>query len=331
MAARQRKKSVRRHRTQRVRLAPQDFHQACDRPAETVDWGLRLLGVPDLWPTTRGRGVKVGVLDTGVAPLHPDLQPIAKMKDMTLPGQPDWTGDDVGHGTHCAGIIMARANGAGVVGVAPEADLYVARVIRGADGDARSVADGIRWMIDEGVQVLSMSFTAGQDYTVLREAVAEALAAGCYLVAAAGNEPGGPFAGQTVRYPAKYDGVIAVGSVALASDDPALPLKDRVNLSGLSAYGEDLDLVAPGVEVLSTYPPDKYAAATGTSQAAAFVAGLVTLLVARQQAQGAAADTPAQMVECLRRCTVDVDEPGFDPRSGFGLIDPKALFGAATP
>jgi len=130
------------------------------------------------------------------------------------------------------------------------------------------------------------------------------------------------------RYPARYEGVIAVGSVALVSDDPNVPLKDRVRVSGLSAFGKELDLVAPGVRVLSTYPPDKYAVATGTSQAGAFVAGVVALIVAKHLAQGGETpiETPAQMIEHLRRCAMDVDQPGFDPRSGFGLIDPSKLF-----
>ena len=309
-------------------LAPERFEDVCDRPAETVDWGLRQTGVPQVWTVTRGRGINVGVLDTGVAPFHPDLQPIARMKDFTLATQPEWASDDTGHGTHCAGIIAARANGVGVIGVAPEAELYIAKVIRGTDTDAQSVADGIRWMADEGVQVFSMSFTARQDHACIREAVREALDGGCFLVAAAGNEPGGPFTGSTVRYPARYEGVIAVGSVALTSDDPSIPLKERVRVSGLSAFGKELDLVAPGVRVLSTYPPDKYAVATGTSQAGAFVAGVVALVLAKHVAQGGETpvETPAQMVEHLRRSAMDLEQPGFDPRSGFGLIDPRRLF-----
>lgn len=311
-----------------IHLPPQPFGDVCDRPEEVIDWGLKQTGIPDLWLQTSGAGVKVAVLDTGVAPYHPDLQPITAMVNMTQTGHPAWASDDVGHGTHCAGIITARSNGQGVVGVAHEADLYVAKVIRGADGDAQRVADGIRWAINEGVQVISMSFTARKDYACIRQAVERALRAGCFLVAAAGNEPGGPFSGSTIRFPAKYDGVIAVGSVALTSDDPSVPLKDRVQVSGLSTYGRELDLVAPGVDVLSTYPPDKYAMATGTSQAAAFVAGAVALVLSKHLSQGGATpvSTPAQMIEHLRRCALDIDRPGFDPRSGFGLIDPRALF-----
>ncbi|MCX5647493.1 MAG: S8 family peptidase [Planctomycetota bacterium] len=302
-------------------LAPERFEDVCDRPAETVDWGLRQTGVPQVWTVTRGRGIRVGVLDTGVAPFHPDLQPIARMKDFTLATQPEWASDDTGHGTHCAGIVCARANGRGVIGVAPEAELYVAKVIRGDESDAKSVAAGIRWMVDEGVRVINMSFAAEKSYPPIRQAVTKALNAGCYLVAAAGNEPGGPFTGSTVRYPARYDGVIAVGSVALVSNDPSLPLGDRINVSGLSATGQELDLVAPGVRVLSTYPPDKYAVATGTSQAGAFVAGVVALVLAKHVAQGGETpvETPAQMVEHLRRSAMDLEQPGFDPRSGFGL------------
>ncbi|MBN1508840.1 MAG: S8 family serine peptidase [Sedimentisphaerales bacterium] len=108
--------------------------------------------------------------------------------------------------------------------------------IRGADGDAQCVADGIRWAVSESVHVISMSFTARKDYVCIRQAVERALNSGCFLVAAAGNEPGGPFSGSTVRFPARYDSVIAVGSVALTSDDPSVPLKDRVQVSGLSGF-----------------------------------------------------------------------------------------------
>jgi len=111
--------------------------------------------------------------------------------------------------------------------------------------------------------------------------------------------------------------------VALASDDLSLLLRGRVNVSGLSGTGPELDLVAPGVRVLSTYPPDKYAVASGTSQAAAFVTGVVVLVLAKHLAQGGDTPigTPSQVIEHSRRGTVDIDEPGFDARSGCGLID----------
>jgi major intracellular serine protease len=110
-----------------------------------------------------------------------------------------------------------------------------------------------------------------------------------------------------------------------------LPLKERVKVSGLSATGESLDLVAPGVQVLTTYPPDRYALATGTSQAA-FVTGVAALIVAKHLSQGGGTPvhTPVQMIEHLRRCAVDIEQPGFDVRSGCGLIDPTKLLAGAS-
>ena len=92
--------------------------------SQTVDWGVELVGVPNFWKYTKGKGVKVAVLDTGIAYKHPDLEgAISDMKDFT--NSPSGISDMNGHGTHCAGIIAARDNSVGVIGGAPEADLLI--------------------------------------------------------------------------------------------------------------------------------------------------------------------------------------------------------------
>lgn len=280
--------------------------------SEIIDWGLKAFGIPPLWQSSRGEGVRVAVLDTGIAAEHPDLATgIEAFEDFTHSG----LHDGQGHGTHVSGIIGARANHLGVVGVAPACRILMGKVLNddGA-GSNENIAEGIRWAISRKADIINMSLGGPAPSAVLEQAVMEALKAGVAIIAAAGNE--GEIGLDTIGYPAKYPGVIVVGSV------------DRnLKRSKFSSIGQRLDVMAPGGQILSTYPPRAYAVLSGTSMATPFVSGVAALCLAKHRLHGGKTpcDTPAQLREHLLATAKDRGVPGQDPLYGAGLIQPGAV------
>lgn len=281
--------------------------------AETMDWGLELMGIPALWRMTKGEDIKVAVLDTGCALNHTDLRDaILDAKDFTR--SKSGPGDVSGHGTHCAGTIAARQNSTGVIGVAPKSKLLIGKVL-GDDGtgSAQSVAAGVRWAVDQGADIISMSLGSPVASSEIYEAIKVAEQAGKFVIAAAGNE--GPSL-DTVGYPGRYPETIAVGAI-----------DRRKQITRFSSRGEAVDICAPGDQILSTYPPNNLAKLSGTSMATPFVSGVVALMLAKKRALGT--ELPVANIHDLRaalkRTATDVGEPGHDVHYGFGLIDPEKL------
>src|SRR5438477_2599958 len=211
---------------------------------QTMPFGVAMVHAPELWPLTKGAGpVNVAVLDTGIDTMHPDLVAnyAGGYNTFTKTNDP---ADDNGHGTHVAGTIAAADNEIGVVGVAPEVRLWVVKVLdRTGFGLDENVIAGVDWVINKkheigGDWIMSLSLGASFDSPVEREAFARVIAEGILVTAAAGNR------GSTdIEYPAAYDGVIAVGAIDSAD-----------KLAAFSDHGPRLDVVAPGVRVLSTAP-----------------------------------------------------------------------------
>ena len=205
---------------------------------ETVNWAGSILGVPKVWVQTMGEGIKVAVLDTGVDSDHPDLQDgITAVKDFSGDGIEDVNG----HGTHCAGIIGARLNNVGFVGVAPKTELLIAKVL-GNDGTGAFswIADGVLWAVEQGADIISMSLGGPVSSHRLYQAIHVALAKGVMVICAAGNE--GSLFQNSIGYPGRYGGVITV-----ASHD------ENGNRSGFSSRGGEIDVMAPGSNIWSTY------------------------------------------------------------------------------
>lgn len=279
-------------------------------PGEQVDWGLSLLGVPDLWKSTQGRGIKVAVLDTGCESSHPDLAgAVVDARNFTRHGPRDVQG----HGTHVAGTIAARKNDRGVVGVAPECELLIGKVLGDdGNGDSASVARGIEWAVEQGASIISMSLGSAQNSADIAAAVQAAVARGCFVICAAGNEGPGL---NTVNYPARLPETIAVAAV------------DRYGrVADYSSRGPQVDIAAPGSDVLSTWPGGSYSRISGTSMATPFVSGVVALLLAASRGPGS---QPISGVDELRKLlaetATDSGPKGRDPHYGFGLIAPGKM------
>lgn len=267
---------------------------------QIVPWGVARVKATEAWERSRGAGVKVAVLDTGVDVRHPDLRESLKGWTTAIPGT--WAGTDPnGHGTHVAGIIAARDNEFGVVGVAPEAEMYSVKVFdRWGRGRISDIVEGLAWCVENRMNVVNMSFGTSQDSQAMKIAIGKALATGAILVAAAGNE-GKP---NSVLYPARYEGVLAVS----ATDE-------RDGLAPFSSYGPEVKLAAPGVEVYSTYKNGTYKKLSGTSMAAPHVSGTAALVLGLN---------PKQTAEDVRRLLLASAErlKGLTPdQQGAGLVN----------
>ena len=208
---------------------------------EKRNWGFQKLNIEQLWNQYTGKGVKVAVLDSGVQLNHPDLQAaFGLMADKSFN---DSVGcqDTRGHGTHCAGVIGARRNGLGVLGIAPDCMILIAKVVNDEYGSHPDyLAAGIKWAADQGAHIISMSMGFPQSSQNLDSAIQYAFGKDILLVAAGGNNEGGIIL-KNVLYPAASSQCIAVGCV------------DQNNASGgISVLSTRLDIVAPGINIFST-------------------------------------------------------------------------------
>lgn len=250
-------------------------------PFVTQQWGLYNPDYDDIdisicgaWSYATGRGIKIGILDQGVDVNHTDLaQNIYPLSFDTESGtSPAKLYDS--HGTHCAGIAAAvRNNGIQVAGVAPDAKIVsISNSLRSSTNSRLKRADGFVWAYKNGVDVISNSWGSTTQHAAINEAIADAFkygreGKGCIIVFAAGND-GNRF---PVAYPANCnDKIIAVG--ALDRDG---------TIAYFSQTGDKLDVVAPGVDVLSTIPNNDTISWPGTSMACPHVAGLAALILER--------------------------------------------------
>jgi subtilisin len=234
---------------------------------QEIPWGIRRVGAPTVWPRSRGRRIRIGVLDTGCDMDHPNLRRNVK-GGINLLGGGDPT-DDNGHGTHVAGILAAADDGEGVIGGAPEAELYIVKLFdQSGCGQIVDIVRALQWCIDQKLNVVNMSFgTDLEESTALRMAVQVAHGRGMVLVAAAGND------GYTgpVDFPGRYPEVLAV---------TASNRQDRCGT--FSSRGRGVDLIAPGARILSTAPDGRYRVMSGTSMAAPHVSAAAALLLAAE-------------------------------------------------
>ena len=265
-------------------------------PRFDQQWGLIKAGFEDAWSRTRGRGVRIAVVDSGAAVRHPDLRrKIALTRDFKH--NDSSVEDRAGHGTHVAGTVAAMTdNGTGVAGGCPACKLIIAKVFDPDRGYDFAIARGITWSADSGAKVLNCSFTGPGDSQALKDAIIYATSKGAVVVAAAGN-------GDTnkPKYPAAYPGVIAVA---------ATNQEDRRTF--FSNYGSWVDVAAPGVGILSTVPGG-YRSFNGTSVAAPHVSALAGLLAAQGRGTRAIKDR-------IFRTALDLGPKGRDPYYGRGRI-----------
>ena len=271
--------------------------------SQQVPWGIsRVFGSEKYsfptWSNSRGEGISVAVLDSGVDEGHLDLPELHGGSNTINAAH--WGTDVNGHGTHVAGIIAAVDNNLGVVGVSPKIDLYSVKVVDDSgSGSYSNLIEGIEWAHDNNISIINMSL-GGPGYSEsLKDAVDKAYGGGALLVASAGN---GGESMDNVLYPARYNSVIAVS--ASDSDD---------NLAYFSSRGPSVELIAPGANILSLYPGNYMAWMNGTSMAAPHVSGAAAVLWG--------SDDSLSNVEIRTLLQETAQDLGLDVNhQGFGLV-----------
>lgn len=269
---------------------------------ETIPPGVSLIKAPAAWDCSRGKEIKVALLDAGLDNTHPDLSPNYKGGISFIPGEPN-PGIAAPPSTHLAGIIAAALNGSGVVGVAPAASLYSVKVVAAnGGGSVSTIIAGIQWCIRNKMDVLCLAFGSTTPFPSLEGVCNLAWSRGLLLVAGAGLS--GPGA-DNVAFPARYNSVIAVSSI----DDASL-------IAPFSSRGPKVELCAPGVNVLSTVNGGGFEKMSGPARACAHVCGAAAL------AWGAHRFADNVTIRRLLASTADeLGTPGRDPLYGFGRVN----------
>ncbi|MFF2887751.1 S8 family peptidase [Paenibacillus sp. NPDC057967] len=274
-------------------------------------WNLPSIETEKGWNVSKGdEGVIIAVLDTGVQSSHPDLQGklLSGTNIVDKNKAPD---DDVGHGTHVAGIIGASVNnGEGVAGISWYNKIMPVKVLDSSGaGSTYSVAQGIIWAVDNGAKVINMSLGNYAQADFLHDAIKYAYERDVVLIAASGND-------NTERpgYPAAYPEVFAVAAT-----------NNNKEKASFSNYGDYIDVAAPGDSIASTYPGSQYAALSGTSMASPHVAALAGLIRSANPSL-----SNQEVMEIMRTSARDLGTSGKDIYFGYGEIDIVKALNAAT-
>ncbi|REK77390.1 S8 family peptidase [Paenibacillus paeoniae] len=274
-------------------------------------WNLPSIETEKGWNVSKGdEGVVIAILDTGVQSNHPDLQG-KLLSGKNIVDQKKAPDDDVGHGTHVAGIIGASVNnGEGVAGISWYNKMLPVKVLDNSGaGSTYSVAQGIIWAVDNGAKVINMSLGNYAQADFLHDAIKYAYERDVVLIAASGND-------NTERpgYPAAYPEVFAVAAT-----------NNNKEKASFSNYGDYIDVAAPGDSIASTYPGSQYAALSGTSMASPHVAALAGLIRSANPAL-----TNVEVMEIMRSSARDLGTSGKDIYFGYGEIDIVKALNAAT-
>ncbi|RQG99213.1 S8 family serine peptidase [Natrarchaeobius oligotrophus] len=281
-----------------------------DDPGFDQQYAPQVVNAPEAWETTLGSSdVTIAIADTGTDYDHPDLQAQFGSNPGTDPAggtnDPDARGS--AHGTHVSGIASATTdNGEGIAGIS-NSHLYAVRVLGGGGGGSWSdIADGIQWSADNGADIVNLSLGAQQPSGVVQSAIDYAYDNGTLPIAAAGND--GPCS-NCVSYPAAFSNCVAVSAIDSSE-----------SLANFSSTGPEIDVAAPGVQVLSTMPNGGYDNMSGTSMASPTAAGVAALGLAANPEWG-----PSELRQALEETAVDIGLPGN--QQGSGRVDAANIVG----
>jgi subtilisin family serine protease len=298
-------------------------------------WALNMMNVPEAWQDSRGQGVTVAVLDSGVLPDVSDLAgSVVTGPDLTGVGTSASNADWGQHGTWMASIIAGHGHGLdsedGITGVAPMAKILSVRVIpdrndpgyskyeREREDDVQnSLAKGITYAVNHGADVISMSIGYSSPSASVRSALQYAYGHGVAVVASSGNSGDTQSASKDgfapLKFPADYPGVIGVAAVSTTG-----------SVAGFSSNNLSVEVAAPGVNISAQGRDGQYWLVTGTSPACALVAGVAALIKAKYPTLA-----PDLMAKALSSTTHYRPAGGYDQEVGFGTVDATAALAAA--
>ena len=281
--------------------------------AQVLGWEIQKLNINHHWALTEGAGVTVAVIDTGCDLSHDDL------RENLLPGknfinenkQPY---DDNGHGTHVAGTIAAVNNGTGMVGVAPKTKIVPVKALdKKGGGSTHVIARAVEWAVSRRVDFITMSLGSGGMDAGLKQAIDYAEQMNVVVFCAAGNS--GP--NVDIMYPARFNNTISIGAV-----------NDRFDRTKFSCSGESLDFMAPGLNIFSTVPNNRYAIMSGTSMSNPFATGCASLLLSyNKRHHKYNLRTYRDYVDFFKKHTIQVSNPAHRTKryQGYGIMNLKLI------
>ena len=232
-----------------------------------IPWGIEQIGAPKVWPTSTGKKIKIGVIDTGADFHHPDLR-FSLARGVNLLNHGIIPHDDNGHGTHIAGTIAACSRTGTMIGVAPRAIICPVKAFD-YNGSAyvSDIILGIDWCVRNKVNIINMSFGMQTRSKALLSIVKHAVQAGIVVVASSGNDG----KKHTIDYPARYPQTISVGAT-----------NKKHRIAAFSNRGTYVDIYAPGEKIVSSWIHGRHHEMSGTSMATSHVSGSIALLLARK-------------------------------------------------
>lgn len=292
-------------------------------PADAVrdaEYWLDAYGIRDAWDVTRGAGVTIAVIDTGVADPRELRAAVVGGTDLSGRGSSDGrtpVGSENEHGTLVASLAAGRGTGqgSGVIGSAPEASVLAISIGFETGDSDQQIADAVRWAVDHGADVVNMSLTRNtldwpQSWD---DAFSYAAEHDVVIVAAAGNRGSGT---EEVGAPATMPGVLTVAGVDRAGSTSR----------NASAQGVTIGVSAPSEDLVGVMPDGSYVRWSGTSGATPIVAGVVALVMAAHPELDA-----ANVINRITATARDAGDPGPDVAYGFGLLDADAAVRAEVP
>lgn len=274
--------------------------------SQTTDWSMTMLRIKEIHAQfgLKGKGIKVAIVDTGAQ--HSDIErgiPSISYRNKVKDGGWNVTAEDAfgsnGHGTGVSYLIGARDNEIGTQSVVPECTLFPIKGMReNGSGFLEEIIAGGYLAKDLGAQVVNFSLGTRSNNPAFHQMVKDLKAAGIYVVCAAGNTG----ANNDVNYPAAWEESIAVSAI-----------NSHKETSPFSSRGQQIEVGAPGDKVLTGWKNDSYATVSGTSFASPIVAGCIAMFI----------EAGINLtIEMLKNTSIDIDEPGFDTKSGWGIINP---------
>jgi subtilisin family serine protease len=273
-------------------------------------WEIKQFNIKDLWSKSTGADVVVAVIDTGCDLSHDDIKSnLIQGKNFLDDSDPI---DRNGHGTHVSGTIAACNNGLGMVGVAPDTKIMPLKALNDDGmGDSRAIAEAVIWAADNKADFITMSLGSPSSNSSIKKAIEYACSKNVVIFCAAGN------AGEKspIMYPAKYANVVSIGAI-----------DKNLERTSFTCSGEELDFLAPGHEIVSAVPGNKYAMMSGTSMSNPFAVGCASLLLSYLKKKNMQTPTTAEdYIKIFKQSVKHLANPKYSGKKeyeGYGILYP---------
>lgn len=283
--------------------------------SESINWAISDLDIPEIWKNTKGDNVIIVQLDTGV-PVHEDINNnILIDKCVSFVSGEDVWDKSQGHATSVAGLMSSVQNAYGTIGIAHKAKLICLKVI-GKSGFCTqdSIKRALEYCLEIKPDIINMSIGGPTPMPDVHEVIKKLDKANVIMVCSAGNN--GSKNDKSILFPAVFDEVLAVGSYSPTT---------ITSKSLFSCIGPEIDLSAPGEDLLTTALNNQYCLFTGTSASAPVISGIIALYISYLKKNGIPYTAQSVKEAILKNCK-DVGKDGFDEEFGWGIISPKKLF-----